>query len=104
MTVALTVASDADADVVDRSLTEELGRAVAEVAELKGSKPVVRLADVTEVGQVWHCQFDAKDVEAQALAGHEVRKRLLARLRREKIALAVREKVFLQPEKNQPPA
>ena len=41
-------------------------------------------------------------MEAQALAGHEVRKRLLARLRRERIALAAKEKVFLLPEKNQP--
>ena len=46
---------------------------------------------------------DVKDVEAQKLAGHEVRKRLLARLRRERIALAVKEKVFLLPEKNTPP-
>jgi hypothetical protein len=43
-------------------------------------------------------------VEAQKIAGHEVRKRLLARLRREKIALAVKERVFLLPEKNQPQA
>ena len=56
----------------------------------------MRLADVTDVGQVWQCTVDAKDVEAQGLAGHEIRKRLLARLRREKIALAVRERVFLQ--------
>ena len=64
---------------------------------------MVRLADITDVGQVWHCILDVKDVEAQRLAGHEVRKRLLARLRRERIALAVKEKVFLLPEKNPPP-
>ena len=60
----------------------------------------MRLADITDAGQVWNCTVDVKDVEAQALAGHEVRKRLLARLRRERIALAVKEKVFLLPEKN----
>ena len=104
MSVALTVAPDADPEAVDAHLTDELSRAVADLAELRGSKPVVRLADVTDVGQIWQCTFDAKDVEAQALAGHEVRKRMIARLRREKIPLAVRERVFLQPERDQPRA
>jgi len=102
MTVALTVAVDADPDAVEKHFVDELQRAVIEVEELHGGKPVVRLADVTDVGQVWHCILDARDVDAQTAAGHEVRKRLLARLRREKIALAVRERVFLQPEKNAP--
>jgi small-conductance mechanosensitive channel len=96
MTVALTLAADADPAAVENAFADELGRAVIEVAEIGDAKPVVRLADVTDVGQVWQCTVDAKDVEAQGLAGHEIRKRLLARLRREKIALAVREKVFLQ--------
>jgi len=104
MTVAVTLAADADPAAVERSLTDELARAATEVAEMKGAKPVVRLADVTDVGQIWQCTFDATDVEAQGLAGHEVRKRLLARLGREKIALAVREKVFLQPERRPPAA
>jgi len=104
MTVAVTVAVDSDAEAVDKLLNEELGRAAAELDELRGAKPVVRLADITDAGQVWHCIFDVKDVEAQRLAGHEVRKRLLARLRRERIALAVKEKVFLLPEKNAAPA
>jgi small-conductance mechanosensitive channel len=102
MTVALTLASDADPESVDKILNDELGRAVAEIPEARGGKPNVRLIDVTDVGQVWQCTFDAKDVEAQALAGHEVRKRLLARLRREKITLAVREKLLLQPAEKPP--
>jgi small-conductance mechanosensitive channel len=102
MTITLTVDADADADAVERALSDELARAVGDVAELRDSKPVVRLSDVNVAGQVWSCTVDAKDVEAQALAGHEVRKRLLARLRREKIALAVKERVFLLPEKNAP--
>ena len=75
-----------------------------EIADLQGGKPVVRLADITDAGQVWNCVLDVKDVEAQKLAGHEVRKRLLTRLHRERIALAVKEKVFLLPEKNAPQA
>lgn len=104
MTITLTVDADADVNAVERALADELARAVADVAELRDSKPVVRLSDVNVAGQVWNCTVDAKDVEAQALAGHEVRKRLLARLRREKIALAVKERVFLLPEKNAPNA
>jgi small-conductance mechanosensitive channel len=103
MTVAITVAVDSDADAVEKLFNDELGRTAAELDELRGAKPVVRLTDITDVGQVWHCILDVKDVEAQRLAGHEVRKRLLARLRRERIALAVKEKVFLLPEKNPPP-
>jgi small-conductance mechanosensitive channel len=102
MTIALTVAADADADAADRALNEELARAVAEIADLKNGKPAVRLTDISAAGQVWSCTVDVKDVEAQALAGHEVRKRLLARLRRDGIALAAKERVFLLPEKNQP--
>jgi small-conductance mechanosensitive channel len=102
MTVTLTVAADVDADAVEKALNEELARAVAEIADLHGGKPNVRLIDISVAGQVWSCTFDVKDVEAQGLAGHEVRKRLLARLRRDGIALAVKERVFLLPEKDQP--
>jgi len=103
MTVALTVASDSDADAVERHFNEEMDRVVAEVPDLRDSrKPVVRLSEVTDAGQVWHCIIDVKDVEAQRQAGHEIRKRLLARLKRERIALAVREKVFLLPEGKAP--
>jgi small-conductance mechanosensitive channel len=104
MTIAITVASEADADALEKHFKDEIGRAVVEIEGLREGKPVVRLADVTESGQVWHCILDVKDVEAQGQVGHEVRKRLLARLRRERIALAVKEKVFLLPEKNPPPA
>jgi small-conductance mechanosensitive channel len=104
MTVALTVASDADAEAVEAHFRDELAGAVADVPELRGGKPTVRLTDVTDTGQLWHCIVDVADVEAQKQAGHEVRKRLLARLRREKIGLGVKEKVFLLPEKNRPQA
>jgi small-conductance mechanosensitive channel len=104
MIVVLTLAADSDPEAVEKCFNDEMGRAVAEIEEVRGSRPIVRLADVTDVGQVWHCIVVAKDVDAQAPAGHEVRKRLLGRLRREKIALAVREKVFLQPEKDAPQA
>ena len=101
MTVALTLPHAADADAVEKLLAEELDTTVAQVAELRGAKPVVRLAELTEAGQVWRCIVDATDVDAQTLAGHEIRKRLLARLKREGIPLATRERVVVQPEQNQ---
>jgi hypothetical protein len=106
MTVSITVATDADPGAVEKVLEDELRSAVAEIADLRAGsgKLTVRLTDVTDAGQVWQCTLDVKDVEAQKLAGHEVRKRLLNRLRRERIALAVKEKVFLLPEKNAPQA
>jgi small-conductance mechanosensitive channel len=106
MTVSITVATDADPDKVEKVLEDELRIAVADIGDLRagGGKLTVRLTDITGAGQVWQCTLDVKDVEAQGLAGHEVRKRLLSRLRRERIALAVKEKVFLLPEKDAPQA
>ena len=104
MTVAVTVAVDSDAEAVDKLVQRRArprrrgaGRAA------RRHKPIVRLADITDAGQVWHCIVDVKDVEAQRLAGHEVRKRLLARLRRERIALAVERKGFLATRKEPAP-
>jgi small-conductance mechanosensitive channel len=103
MTVSVTVPHSADADAVERSFVDELDRAVKEVAELYGGKPVVRLAELTDAGQVWRCTVDATDVDAQALAGHEIRKRLLARLKRDGVALAGRDRVVVVPQPNQGP-
>ena len=84
MTVALTVGADADADAVEKALRTRSWPARSPRSPICASgKPLVRLADITDAGQVWNCTFDVKDVEAQGLAGHEVRKRLLARLRRD---------------------
>ena len=106
MTVSLRVASDADPNAVEKVLEDELRSAVAEIADLRAGsgKITVRLTDISDAGQVWSCTLDVKDVEAQTLTGHEVRKRVLLRLRRERIALAAKEKVFLLPEKNAPQA
>ena len=100
MTVAITVAVDSRCGRGREALQRRArprrrgaGRAA------RAPKPVVRLTDITDAGQVWHCILDVKDVEAQRLAGHEVRKRLLARLRRERIALAVKAKGFLATRK-----
>jgi small-conductance mechanosensitive channel len=103
MTVAVTVPYSADPEVVEKAFADELDRAVTQVAELRGGKPVVRLAELTDAGQVWRCTVDATDVDAQVVAGHEIRKRLLARLKREGITLAARERVVVLPQPNQSP-
>jgi len=103
MTVTLTVPHAADPDVIEKAFTDELAGAVTQVPELHGSKPVVRLAEITDAGQLWRCTVDATDVDAQAIAGHEIRKRLLARLKREGIILANRERVVVLPPPNPGP-
>jgi small-conductance mechanosensitive channel len=87
MAVSVTVAHGSDAGAVEAMLREESARAVAEVAELRDAKPVVRLIELADTGQVWNCIAEVPSFEAQLLAGHELRKRLALRLRREKITV-----------------
>jgi small-conductance mechanosensitive channel len=96
MAVSLTVAHDSDPGQVETVLNEELARAQSELPALIGGKPAARLADVTEAGQVWACGLEVPDVQSQAAAGHEVRKRLVARLRREGIRLGIPARLLRQ--------
>ncbi len=89
MAVNVTVAHDTPVAKVEATLNDELARALAELPALVGGKPAARLADLTEAGQVWACGLEVPEVQAQAAAGHEVRKRLVVRLRREGIRLGV---------------
>jgi small-conductance mechanosensitive channel len=89
MAVNLVVAPSSEPTAVEACLNDELVRAAAELPSLISGKPVARLIDVTDAGQVWSAGLQVADVEAQGPAGHELRKRLLARLRREGIALGI---------------
>jgi small-conductance mechanosensitive channel len=89
MTITLAIAYGSDVPAVEACLSETLTRAAAELPEMVGSKPLARLVDLTESGQVWGCSFDVRDMDAQGPVGHEVRKRLVERLGREGIALGV---------------
>ena len=61
-----------------------------------GAKPIVRLVNVNDAGQVWNCVAQVPSFEAQSVAGHELRKRLLARLARERIDLGIPARIFRQ--------
>lgn len=89
MAVNVTVAGDSDAAKVEAALNDELAQAQAALPALIGGKPAARIAELTEAGQVWACGFEVPDVQSQGAAGHEVRKRVLDRLRREGIGLGV---------------
>jgi small-conductance mechanosensitive channel len=89
MAVNLVLAPAAEPTAVEACLNDELARAATELPKLISNKPVARLIDVTDAGQVWSSGVQVADIEAQGPAGHEIRKRLLARLRREGIALGV---------------
>jgi small-conductance mechanosensitive channel len=101
MAVNVVVASDAAPDAVEACLNDELSRTVAELPALVvGGKPMARLIDLTDAGQVWSCGFQVANIEAQGPAGHELRKRVLARLGREGIALGVPARLVRQPPKD----
>ncbi|HSS40229.1 MAG TPA: mechanosensitive ion channel family protein, partial [Polyangia bacterium] len=89
MAVNITIAHHADVGTAETILNDELTRAKAALPALIGGNPAARLADVTEAGQLWACGLEVAEVQLQAPAGHEVRKRLLDRLQREGIPLGV---------------
>jgi small-conductance mechanosensitive channel len=106
ISVAVAISYDADPGAVEAALAEELARAAVEIAEIvepgaagdpgpDGGRPSlsVRLADLGESGMVFQCLFSVRDVEAQLTAGHELRKRILARLRRDGIEVAFPQRV-----------
>ena len=63
-------------------------------AVLHGGDSAVELGDS---GMVWNCFFQVRDVEAQGLATHLVRRRILARFHRDGIALALPQRVLRRP-------
>ena len=89
MAVNVTVAHDTDTGKVEAALNDELVRAQADLPHLIGGKPAARLVDLNDAGQVWACGFEVPEVQMQVPAGHELRKRVVSRLRREGVTLGV---------------
>jgi len=89
LTVPVTVSYDADAAAVEAALADEMTRAAADIEEIRGASDhgagsvVVRLVELGDSGMVFHCITDVRDIEAQGRAAHELRKRILVRLRKE---------------------
>jgi small-conductance mechanosensitive channel len=82
LVVPVTVSHEANADDVEAQLLDELKAATRTVPELtKLREPAVRLAELTQAGLVFHCVVHVESFEAQWRAGHELRKRVLARLK-----------------------
>jgi small-conductance mechanosensitive channel len=103
MAVSVTVAHDSDTARIEAALNDELARAQAELPNLVGGKPAARLADLNDAGQVWACGFEVPDVSSQMAAGHELRKRLVNRLRREGVTLGVPARVVREERRNDLP-
>ena len=87
--IPISVAYDTDVERVERVVLEEAQRAVSEVAGLLSDpKPVVRLIpgfgdSALELTLVCHVGSFGEQFEAQ----HQLRKRVLARLRAEKVEI-----------------
>jgi small-conductance mechanosensitive channel len=80
--VPVTVPHDANPDDVERQLLDEVRKASREIAEIIESRePAVRLVDLAPAGLVFHCVVHVQNFDAQGVAGHELRKRLLGRLK-----------------------
>ena len=93
MSIPVTVSYQADPATVEKHLQEELSQALGELPDMHGTDVAVRLADFGESGLVFHCGFTVRDFDAQARAGHELRKRLFRRLRREGIEIPYPQRV-----------
>ena len=94
MSIPVGVSYDADPEVVERHLLDELSRALAEVRELHGTEIAARLTDFGESAAIYTCVVWVRDFEAQARAGHELRKRILSRLRKEGIEIPFPQRVL----------
>jgi small-conductance mechanosensitive channel len=93
LTVPVTVPFEFDADAVEEHLLDEILQATRELPELLPKAPAVRLVELGESGMVFHCVVRVRDFEAQGRAAHELRKRIVSRLRNEGIALAYPQQV-----------
>jgi small-conductance mechanosensitive channel len=95
LSIPIRATYDADPEVVEACLLDELLKTVAQMPEVsKTTEPSVRLSDLGESGLVYQCVVTARDFEAQGPAGNQIRKRLLARLRKEGIAVPYPQRVI----------
>jgi small-conductance mechanosensitive channel len=99
MIIPVTVAYDADPSAVEAQLSDEVARAAGEIPELHfdgSGAPTVRLTDFGESGMVFQVGVQVRNMEAQGTAAHELRKRILARLRGAGIEIPLPQRVVHQ--------
>jgi small-conductance mechanosensitive channel len=94
MGISITVPYDADPEAVEAQLGDEMAKAIGQIPEIHGTDFAVRLTDFAESGMVFTCGLQVRDIEAQYRAGHELRKRLLTRLRHQGIQIPYPQRVL----------
>jgi small-conductance mechanosensitive channel len=85
--VPVTVPYEVDADQIEAHLLDELVRAPKDIPEVTSKAPAVRLVEFGQSGLMFQCIIHVRDFDAQGMAAHQVRKRILGRLKREGINL-----------------
>ena len=100
--VTVRVPFEADADAVERFLLDEITQASIALPDLMSRDPAVRLADLGESGMIFQCVLRVRDFEAQARAAHDVRKRIVARMKREGVPFAYPQHVVHEPPPRSP--
>jgi small-conductance mechanosensitive channel len=93
MSISIGISYDADPNIVQSALEDELSRALGDIRELHGTETSARLTEFGESAAIYTCVVWVRDFEAQARAGHELRRRLLTRLRREGIDVPLPQRV-----------
>jgi small-conductance mechanosensitive channel len=88
LAVAVTVPYSADAAAVEGYLLDELKRAGRELPDLASPDPAVRLVHLGDAGMVFNCITRVRDFEGQGRASHEIRRRIVTRLKQEGITPA----------------
>ncbi|MBC8132405.1 MAG: mechanosensitive ion channel family protein [Deltaproteobacteria bacterium] len=93
LTVGVRVPFEANADAVEGYLLDEIQQASRDLPELVSKDPVVRLVELGDSGMIFQCVLRVRDFEAQGRAAHEVRKRIVTRLKREGVPLSYPQQV-----------
>ena len=93
LSVAVRVPFEADVDAVERLLLDEVQQVSALLPELIARDPAVRLVELGDNGMLFQCILRVRDFEAQGRAAHEVRKRILKRLKQENVPFSYPQQV-----------
>jgi small-conductance mechanosensitive channel len=96
MGVPIAVSYDADPEAVEAALLDELQHAAGEIPEIAEGRPSVSLTQLGDSAMVFDCGVTVRNFESQGRAAHQLRKRLLARLRQEGIEIPYPQRVIHQ--------